>query len=321
MPYNSTTARADVEALIRENVSNIMLGVEDAPSAAMQMFTRLQVPTNETRFPVLSALPSAYWVDGDTGLKQTTEAAWSNKYLTVEKLAAIVPVPDSVIQDANFDIWGQIQPLVRTAIGRAIDAAIFFGTNAPTSFPDDIVTAATAAGNADVRDATVAEGGIAQDINEVMGLLLDDGYAATGFVANPSYQTRLRGARGSDGQLLTDVNGGVNNIWGLPTVYPMPGQWPVQGTTTGSPGVAELFALQRENFILGTRGDFEVTVSNQAILQDGAGVIQLNAFQQDMTFYRIVFRVGWQVANPLNYTQGTEADRYPAAVLMSPAVP
>ena len=315
MPYNSSTVRADVEALIRENVSNIMLGVEDAPSAAMQMFTRLQVPTNETRFPVLAALPSAYWVDGDTGLKQTTEAAWSSKYLTVEKLAAIVPVPDSVIQDANFDIWGQIQPLVRTAIGRAIDAAIFFGTNAPTSFPDDLVTAATAAGNAVARGtSTGAQGGIAQDINLVMGELLEDGYAATGFVANPAYQTRLRGARGSDGQLLTDVNGGVNNIWGLPTVYPMPGQWP-SGVSS-----VELFALQRENFILGTRGDFEVTVSNQAILQDAAGVIQLNAFQQDMTFYRIVFRVGWQVANPLNYTQGTEANRYPAAVLTAPAV-
>lgn len=319
MPYDSTTARADVQALIQENVSQIMLGVEDAPSAAMQLFTRLQVPTNETRFPVLASLPNAYWVDGDTGLKQTTEAAWDNKYVQIEKLAAIVPVPDAVIQDSSFDIWGQIQPLVRTAIGRAIDAAIFFGTNAPTSFPDDIVSAATAAGNTHDRGtATAAEGGIAEDINQLMGLLLEDGFAATGFVANPAYQTRLRGARGSDGQLLTDVNAGVNNIWGLPTVYPMPGQWPVQGAAPAD-GVAELFALQRENFILATRGDFEVTVSNSAILQNASGTIQLNAFQQDMTFYRIVFRVGWQVANPINYTEGVEANRYPGAVLFSPA--
>ena len=27
--------------------------------------------------PVLSALPVAYFVNGDTGLKQTTEAAWA----------------------------------------------------------------------------------------------------------------------------------------------------------------------------------------------------------------------------------------------------
>lgn len=314
MPYNSQTSRANVEALIREQVSNIMLGTDSSPSAAMALFQRIVVPTGETRFPVMATDVSAYWVDGDTGLKQTTGMSWDNKFINLEKLAAIVPIPDSVIQDTDTDLWGQIQPRVRNAIGRAIDSAIFFGTNAPTSFPDDIVTAATAAGNAYARGtATVAEGGLAEDVNQAMGLLLDDGYAATGFVANPQYQTRLRSARGSDGQLLVDVNGGVSSIWGLPAGYPMPGQWP-----TGL-SAAELFAIQRENFILGTRGDFEVTVSNQAILQDGDGAIQLNAFQQDMTFFRVVFRVGWQVSNPLNHTEPTEANRYPAAVLTSPA--
>jgi hypothetical protein len=162
--------------------------------------------------------------------------------------------------------------------------------------------------------ATSAQGGVAEDINQLMGKLLDDGYAATGFAGHPAYQTRLRSARGTDGQLLTDVNGGVNNIWGLPTVYPMPGLWP-----TGV-SAAELFAIQRQNFILGVRGDFEVVVSNQAVLQDVAGAIQYNAFQQDMTFFRIVFRMGWQVSNPMNFTQAVEANRYPAAVLRSPAV-
>lgn len=315
MPYNNATTRADVQAMIREQVSKIMLGTGQNQSAALTMFNRLNVPTSETRFPVVSALPNAYWVDGDTGLKQTTEMAWANKYINIEKLAAIIPVPDSVLQDTDFDIWGTVRPFVETSIARAIDAAIFFGVNAPASFPTNIAAAAVAAGNVVARgDSTVPEGGIAEDINLLMGTLLDDGYSATGFVGNPSYQTRLRSARGSDGQLLTDVNGGVNNIWGLQTVYPMPGLWP-----TGV-NAAELFALQRENFILGVRGDFEVTASNQAVLQDGTGAIQYNAFQQDMTFYRIVFRVGWQVANPLNYSQATEANRYPAAVLRSPAV-
>lgn len=313
MPYNNVTSREDVQAMIRENVSDIMLGSDSTDSAALTMFQRLVVPGKETRFPIISALPQAYWVDGDMGLKQTTEMAWANKYMQIEKLAAIVPVPDTVLQDANFDIWGTIQPKVREAIARAIDSAIFFGVNAPASFPDDIVSAATAAGNVVNRGtATVAEGGIAEDINQLMGKLLEDGYAATGFVGNPAYQTRLRSARGADGQLLTDVNGGINNIWGLQTQYPMPGLWP-----TGL-DAAELFALQRENFIIGTRGDFEITASNSAVLQDGAGAIQFNAFQQDMTFYRIVFRVGWQVSNPINYTQQTEASRYPAAVMKSP---
>src|SRR5690606_16465979 len=141
--------------------------------------------------PVLSALPTAYWARGDTGLKQTTEAAWDNKYINIEELAAIVPIPDSVLADASFDIWGTIRPLVENAIARALDAAIFFGVNAPASFPVDIAPAATSAANVYARGPNAAGAdGIAEDINQLMGLLLEDGYAPTGFVANPSFQTR-----------------------------------------------------------------------------------------------------------------------------------
>ena len=316
MPYNSLTSRTDVQAMIREQVSEIMLEGLTNQSAALNLFTRLNVPTNQTRFPVLSALPTAYFVTGDTGQKQTTEAAWDNKYINIEELAAIVPIPDAVLDDASFDIWGSIRPLVENAIARALDAAIFFGTNAPAAWPDDILTSATAAGNTTFRGtATQGTGGIAEDLNQLIADLEADGYFPSAFVANPTVRARLRAARGTDGQLLTDVNGGVTSIWGLPAAYPMPGQWPATGDS-----YAELFGLQAENFILGVRQDFTVTASNTAIVHDNSGVVQYNAFQQDMTLFRVVFRVGWQVSNPINYTQGTEGSRYPAAVLLSPNV-
>lgn len=312
--YDSVTTRADVQSMIREQVSDIMLSRDSSPSAVLSLFRRINVPTNETRFPVLDTLPQAYWVDGDTGLKQTSSVSWDDRYLQIEKLAVILPVPDSVIDDTSFDIWGYTRPLVEDAIYRKIDSAVFFGTDAPGSFPTAIAAAATAAGNEYFRGTNnAAAGGIAEDVNQTMGKLLDDGYATTAFVANPAYQTRLRSARGTDGQLLTDINGGNRSIWGLPAIYPMAGLWPATGDSD-----AELFAMQRENFIVGVRGDFEVTISNQAVLQNGSGQVTHNAFQQDMTFYRIVFRMGWQVSNPLNYTQQTEASRYPAAILRSP---
>lgn len=284
-------------------------------SAVLNQFTRLNVPTNQTRFPVISALPTAYFVTGDTGLKQTTEVNWTNKYIDIQELAAIVPIPDSVLADTNFDLEGAIRPLLENAIARALDGAVFFGANAPSVWPQNIAAAAIAAGNSYVRGtSTQAKGGIAEDINQLMGLLVEDGYALTGFVGNPVFQTRLRSARGADGQLLTDINGGANTIWGLPTSYPMAGQWP-----TGL-SAAELFALQRENFIVGVRQDFSVSVHREGVIQDNAGVIQYNLMQQDMTAIRIVFRVGWQVSNPLNYTQAVDASRYPGAVLLSPAV-
>ena len=89
MAYNNLTSRTDVEALIPEEVSRTMLGKETHGSAVLDLFRRVPVSRNQVRFPVLSALPTAYWVSGDTGLKQTTEVAWANKFLNIEELAVI----------------------------------------------------------------------------------------------------------------------------------------------------------------------------------------------------------------------------------------
>ncbi|MDF2759172.1 MAG: hypothetical protein K0S99_1804 [Thermomicrobiales bacterium] len=314
MPYNNVISRTEVAALVQEQVSDIMLGGLENQSGAMGLFTRLNVPTNQTRFPVLSALPTAYFVTGDTGVKQTTEVNWANKFIDIEEVAAIVPVPDAVLNDVAFDIFGNIRPLLENAIARAVDAAVFFGTNKPTAWPTDVVAAAVAAGNVRARGtATTAQGGVAEDVNQLIGTLEADGYAPTGFAANSTLRARLRGARDAQGQPLMDVQGGVSNIWGIPTVYPMAGQWP-----TGL-SAAELIALQTENFVFGVRQDFTVTIHNEGVISDASGLVQYNLMQQDMSAIRIVFRCGWQVVNPINYDQAVEANRYPAAVMRSPA--
>src|SRR5688572_25219937 len=149
MPYNNLVTRSNVAALVPEQVSQAMLTTLSEQSAVLALGTRMPLASNATRFPVLSALPTAYFVTGDTGLKQTTEAAWANKYLYVEEIATIVPIPESVLDDAAFDVFGAIQPLMETAIVRVLDAAIVFGTNAPTAWATEgnLVGKAVAAGN------------------------------------------------------------------------------------------------------------------------------------------------------------------------------
>jgi HK97 family phage major capsid protein len=316
--YNSITVRSEVQSLINEVVSTAMLTGLNNQSATMNLFTRIQVPTNRTRFPVISALPVAYFVGGDTGIKQTTEVNWTDKFIDMEEVATIVPIPQAVLDDASYDIWGNIQPLLENAIARTVDAAVFFGTNKPASWPSDINTAANAAGNIVNRSVgtppTAASGGIAELFNQLLATLESDGYDATGWVLNPTYKTRLRAARDVNGQLLMDVNGGVSNVWGLPTEYPMAGLWPAPAT-----GAAEAFAIRRENFIFGVRQDFTTTIHTEGVITDGAGLVLYNLMLQDLAALRIVFRCGWQVSNPMNYQQGTEANRYPAAVLRQAA--
>jgi len=311
MAYNNLIARSNVTALIPEDVSREIIQNVVTQSAALQLFRRVTMSTNQQRMPVLAALPTAYFVNGDTGLKQTTELAWANKFLFAEEIAAIVPIPEAVLDDAGFDVWGEIRPRLEEAIARVLDSAIFFGTNKPASWPTDVATAAIAAGNTYNRGtSTAALGGIAEDLNQLMGLLEADGYDPNGFVTRTTYKARLRSARDTTGQKLLDVSN--SSVEGSPLIYAMPGMWP-----TGS-GSAEMFAGDWTQGILAVRQDITYKILDQAVIQDNSGVIQYNLAQQDMVALRVVARYAWQVPNPINYEQQTEASRYPFAVLRAP---
>ena len=64
-----------------------------------------------------------------------------------------------------------------------------------------------------------------------------------------------------------------------------------------------------------------ITGESQKLEQEEApkeGIRDYNLAQQDMVALRLTFRVGWQVANTINYQQPVEANRYPAAYVALP---
>jgi HK97 family phage major capsid protein len=311
MPYNNVISRADVQAAIPEDVAAELTRGAIAQSAAMTLFRRRGLSRAQQRVPVLSVLPTAYFVSGDTGLKQTTEVNWTNKYLNVEEVAAIVPVPESVVDDLDFDIWGEVRPLLEEAIGITVDAATFFGTNKPASWPTDVVAMAIAAGNTYNRGTNnAAAGGIAEDINQLLTLLEADGFDATGAIGIRSMRGRLRGARNTQGNQLPEVS--PTEAYGVGIQYPMRGLWP-----TGT-GAAELIVGDFNEGIFGVRRDYTWKVLDQAVIQDNTGAIIYNLAQQDMVALRVTARYAWQVANVINRDQLVEANRAPFAVLRAP---
>lgn len=314
MAYNNVTSRTDAAALIPEEVSTEMMGKATEQSAALSLFRRVPVGRAQVRFPVLSALPVAYFVGGDTGLKQTTEVAWSNKFLNIEEIATIMPVPDNVVADVEANIWDEAMPLLTEAFGRTLDAAIFFGTNAPSSWPSDVTTAAVAAGNDVTEAATAAQGGFYGDLDNLYEKIEADGYEVDGFVASTAAKSKLRKARDTQGRKLdeTRVSGDLMTLDGLPVAYAMRGLFPAGG---GAGTNTRLFAGDFSRFVLGVRQDITMKILDQAVIQDNTGAIMFNLAQQDMTAVRLTFRVGWQVSNPINNEQATEASRYPAGVL------
>lgn len=294
--------------------SKIISGVVEE-SAALRLFQRLPMNRKQDRIRVESALPVAYWVDGDTGMKQTTKMAWKDKLITAEEIAVIVPVPENVIADADYDLWGQVTPRAQEAIARKLDEAIFFGVDKPASFPNAIVPDAVAAGNkVELGTATQAEGGIVEDFNNLYATVEEDGFDVTGVAANRRIRKWIRGARNAQGDRFAEVGANGGTIDGTNLVYAMRGQWPTGGAAGTDNAIA--IAGDWEQGIIGVRQDITAKMLDQAVIQDPAtGDIAYNLAQQDMVALRLVARFGFVVSNTLTRERPVDADRYPFGVL------
>ena len=211
-------------------------------------------------------MPVAYWVAGDTGLKQTTEAAWQGVTLTAEEIACIVPIPEAVIDDASFDIWTELKPELAEAIAQVLDAAVFGGINKPASWPAAIEPAAITAGNtAEVGTSTPAQGGIVGDVGTAFDKVEADGYQVSGVAAVAAMKGLLRKARDANGQRL--VEPGSPTIEGVPLSYLLPA---TVGATTRA--IVGDFSLA----VVGIRQDITYKILDQAVLSDAAGVVVYN---------------------------------------------
>jgi HK97 family phage major capsid protein len=299
--YNSVIDRSDVGALIPEDVSRTIIQGLPAASVALTSFRRATMSRAQQRLPVLSVLPVAYWVDGDTGLKQTTEQNWANKYLDARELAVIVPIPQAVLDDVDFDIWGEVRPRLVEAFGVKIDAAAIFGNDKPAGWPDSIVEAAVAAGN--VVEVGESTGDIAADVNLVMGKVEEDGFDVNGFWARRGMKAAFRGLRDDNGQPIFQPSltaGTPGTLYGEPILYPTNGAWDATQ--------ADLIAGDSSAAILAVRQDISYKLLTEA-------KVILNLAQQDAVAMRAVMRVAFQVANPISLQAPTEGTRFPFAVL------
>lgn len=340
MPYNSyiqrgtvptqTTTQNGAQPLLAEAVSDkIWQGVAEK-SAVMSMFTSMRLSTGVTRMPVLDLLPIAYFIStgADTGLKQTTNLAWRNVYINVEEIAVILPIPDNLAADANFDLWEQARPKIEEAIGVALDAAVLFGTNAPTTWPTAVTTAAIAAGN------TVTQGtgvDVAADISNVMAAMEADGYNPSGMIHRQDVRASLRNLRSTTNEFIfKDGEVGVESagygrgsgsrrgtIFNVPSMAILNGTFEAHNVATAN--ASKLIALQSDQFVLGVRSDITMKKFTEGVIQDSNGDIVFNLMQQDMQAARFTFRVGWACPNPVNRTESTTANRYPASVLRDAA--
>lgn len=291
----SIVNRTDAEAIIRDQVVEAIS--QDAPKSSCFMAMAKKLPnmtSKQTRIRVLDFLPTAYWVNGDTGMKQTSSQAWDNVFLTAAELAVIVPIPEAVLDDAEFDIMGEVTPRVVEAIGQRVDSAIIFGVNRPAEWQNDIITLARQAGNnvalgsnPDYYAKLLCEDGVFAKVE-------DDGYAVNGVIASTNMKAKLRGLRDDSGQPLFN-----KNMQGA-TQYALDGA-PMYFPDNGSfdKSIAQLIVGDFSKAVYAIRQDVTVKILTEGVIQDPTTKeIVYNLAQQDMVALRVVFRMGWALPNP-----------------------
>ena len=311
--FNDLITRTDVP-IPTEEVGEL-LKVMPEESVLLKRARRQPMSTKTVKQTIMTTFPDAYWVDGDTGLKQTTKQSFSQPTMTAEELAVIAVVPDAVIDDSSLPIWATLRPYLAEAIGKKIDQAAIYGIDKPTSWPLALVPGAIAAGvitpgnlAATPADARKDAGQLVADLG--LKMARDAGANLSGLIAQAGTGWELDRIRDADRRPIYDGVAGA--LRGVPFDELKNGAWSSVGT--GDTAVP-IIGVDWSQVYVGIRQDITVKMLDQAVISDADGKVVFNLAQQDAKALRVVFRVGYQAVMPVNHQQLDPTKRFPAGVI------
>lgn len=308
----TSISRNDAEALIPVQESHeIIQGVVEQ-SAVLQRGRRLaDMTAAQYRMPVLDMLPMAYFVNGEGGTarKKLTTMAWDKKVIYAEEIAVIVPISEAVLDDTDYDIWGEVRPRLVEAFGQKIDGAILFGIDKPATWRKDVVSTAVDAGacvklGTDLYDSILGEDGVIAKVEE-------SGYFVNGHMADITMRAKLRGLKDTTGQPVfrSDMQTGTNyTLDGSPMNFPRNGAF--------DKSKAAMISGDFSQLAYSIRQDITFKLFDQGVVQDPAtGDILYNLMQNDMVALRAVMRLGWEIPNTINAMVPDKNKRCPFSIL------
>lgn len=291
--------RQDAEALIQTQlVSEIVQGAIQN-SVVLQKAKRLpNMTSKQTKLRVTDALPVAGFVEGDTGLKPTSKAAWANKYINAEEIAVIIPIPEAVLEDADYDIIENTKPLIVQAFGKVIDSAILYGTGKPASWDAGLTVQIRMAGK---NYAYAANDTLYKQIDGTMALVEADGFMPTEIIGGTELKSAFRNMVDTTGQPIQGTE-----IDSIPRIFVTNGSWDKTN--------AKFIVGDFNNLVYAIRDDVTYKVLTEAVISDAEGNILYNLAQQDMVALRVKMRLGWAVPNPIQALNEDASTRFPFAL-------
>lgn len=313
-------SRSDVATLIQDAYASDFMAHAAKTSVALQAFPTRNMGTKTVKEPVLATKPHAKWVtelvNESSGVKPTGKVTWGNKNLVAEELAVIVPVHENVIDDATEEVLGQIAITGAEAISFALDAAVYFGINKPSTWSsNDLFASATAGGNIFTIGDSVDGEDISGQILNGAGALCDR-YDPSSLFARPGLQYQLANQRDANGQPifqppLASAPGSSATVHGLGAYY-------VTGTVDdGSggdqlvwdPDTATALVVDRSRVIIGVRQDITVKFLDQATVNG------VNLAETDQVALRFKARFAYVLGDNIAYGSTVQTSSPVAAVV------
>ncbi|PJE24735.1 MAG: phage major capsid protein [Mycobacterium sp.] len=313
-------SRSDVATLIQEAYATDFLDWAAKKSVALQAFPTRDMGTKIVNEPVLATKPHAKWVGEsatqDVGVKPTGKVTWANKQLVAEELAVIVPVHENVVDDATTAVLAQLAQAGGEAIGYALDAAVFFGINKPSSWTSRALYQSA------VNGGNVLTLGDATDGEDISGSILlgaealSDRYEPTTLLARRGLQYRLHNQRDANGQPiyqppLANAPGSEALVHGLNAFY-------VTGTVDdGSDGDALVWdpdlctalVADRSRVLIGVRQDITVKFLDQATVGG------INLAERDMVALRFKARFAYALGDNIAFGKTVQTSSPVAAIV------
>jgi HK97 family phage major capsid protein len=317
--YNTHVARttSGSDPLVPEPLATAIIQEAPKASAALSLMNKTTLSSKTQRMPVLDVLPVAYWVGGDTGMKQTSTQAWKNVVMVVEELACIVPIPEAYLDDADVPLWGQIQPRITEAVGQLIDLAVLWGINKPVTWGESVFAGATKSAHTIVQGTGVDLG---QDVTKLGALMAQTGFTVNGFAVAPGTNWNLAGLRSAQGVPIyqPDMQAGPGgSLYGYPMREIDNGSW-----QSGVTGGAVMLMGDFSKSIIGIRRDISFKMFTEGVISNDSGVVILNLMQQDSVAMRMTMRLAYATINPVTIMQpsavmtGSNPQRWPFGAIL-----
>lgn len=225
--------------------------------------------------PMLTDEGTAHWV-GEGEKIDTSIPSFEYPTLYAKKLAVIIPFTKEKLNDSVISVIGELKSAIKDAFVKAIDKAVFFGTNSP--FETNILTEASKSNAIERTDK------IDIDISNAMAKVEESDLPVNAIVSHNGMKNTMRTLRDASGNALVVTGGATGSqIYNTSIFYPANKSW--------DKSKADILLGDFNRAVIGTREGI-----NYEILKE-ATVGEINLAEQDLVAIKCTMRLGFVVAD------------------------